>query len=412
MTFEVLREIAERYGTPAYAYDVQRLRSQADKLRRNLPDAVQLFYSLKANASLALCEILAVEGLGADVASAGELVTAVEAGFSPEDIFVAGPYKAPETMSLLGKLPEAIVSADSLSELQSLADAKLANRIVIRLRPDFPSSAAVAAGPADRFGVTFDELLRVAKEVASLRLNIVGFHVFAGSQVLEADAVIQHLRGSVELALRTADALGITPEFLNLGGGFGIPYRASVDELDLLTIGDELASLLQSAAPARLALELGRYLIAQCGWYLTSVVGHQSYGDCQSVVVDGGTHQRADLCGLGLRRTADPPRVLTAPSSALEPTNVLGCLSLPADLMAEGSLLPPLSPGDVLAFGNAGAYGLWSSPVLFHGHTLPAEVAFEGSEITVIRDAQPADRILDGQRNLCTTSTQSVLSQT
>lgn len=412
MPVATLLEIARRHGTPAYAYDLSRLRTQADKLRTHLPDAVEIFYSLKANASLGLCDVLAEEGLGADVASAGELVTVVEAGFPAERIFVAGPYKSPETIALLRTLPEAIVSADSRSELQSLGREELPNPVVIRLRPDFQSSAAVTAGPDCRFGITADELPGCGREAASLGLDVIGFHIFAGSQVLEAGGVIEHLRGSVELSLRAADVLGITPEFFNLGGGFGIPYRAGDEELELTRIGEELESLLQRAAPARLALELGRYLVAQAGWYLTSVVGHQAYGDCRSVVVDGGTHQRADLCGLGLRCNADPPLALDAASSALEPTNVLGCLSLPADVMAEGSLLPALSPGNILAFANAGAYGLWSSPVLFHGYTMPAEIAFDGSEITVMRHAQPAARILDEQHHVAKTETPSTLCQT
>ena len=409
MPVETLLEIVRRHGTPAYAYDLRRLRSQAHKLRTHLPDSVEVFYSLKANASLGLCDVLAEEGLGADVASAGELVTAVEAGFPAERMFVAGPYKSPETVSLLRTLPEAIVSADSRSELQSLAGEELPNPVVIRLRPDFQSSAVVTAGPDCRFGITLDELSGCAQEVASLGIHVIGFHVFAGSQVLDASGVVGHLRDSVELSRKAADMLGITPEFLNLGGGFGIPYRGDDDELELSRIGEELESLLHRVAPARLALELGRYLVAQAGWYLTSVVGHQEYGKCPAVVVDGGTHQRADLCGLGLRCNADPPLALGVSSSVSEPTNVLGCLSLPADVMAEGCLLPPLSPGDVLAFANAGAYGLWSSPVNFHGYTLPAEVAFDGSEISVMRHAQPAARILDDQHHVAKAPTASTI---
>ncbi|MCH8830374.1 MAG: hypothetical protein IID45_12430, partial [Planctomycetes bacterium] len=294
----------------------------------------------------------------------------------------------------------AILSIDSLSELMVLAREDLPNPLVIRLRPDFRSSAVVTAGPECRFGVSADELTVCREVIESRGINVIGFHIFAGSQVLDTDAVVRHLRDSVDQSLRAADTLGITTEFLNLGGGFGVPYRDGDEELDLARIGEELETLVQQTAPARLALELGRYLVAQAGWYLTSVVGHQNYGDCRSVVVDGGTHQRADLCGLGLRCNADPPLALDAPPNRPQPTNILGCLSLPADVLAESRLLPPLSPGNVLAFANAGAYGLWSSPVVFHGNTLPAEFAFDGSDITVMRPAQPAARILDDQNHI------------
>ena len=114
-------------------------------------------------------------------------------------------------------------------------------------------------------------------------------------------------------------------------------------------------------------------------------------------MVDGGTHQRADLCGLGLSCRANPPLVLDVPSTALSATDVLGCLSLPADVLAQAALLPPLSLGNVLAFANAGAYGLWSSPAMFHGYPLPAEIAFDESTITPMRHPQAARSILNGQ---------------
>ena len=158
MSEETLLEIARRHGTPTYAYDLARLRSQVAKLRVHLPDTVEVLYSLKANASLGLSGALATCGLGADVASTGELLTAVEAGFPPERIFAAGPYKPPEMVSLLRSMPETIVSIDSSGELAKLAGEELDNRALLRLRPDFESSAAVSAGAESRFGVPIEDL--------------------------------------------------------------------------------------------------------------------------------------------------------------------------------------------------------------------------------------------------------------
>jgi len=276
----------------------------------------------------------------------------------------------------------------------------LPNRAVLRLRPDFASSAVVTADAESRFGVPTDELPRCRQELASGGINLIGFHVFSGSQVLDANGVITHLRGTIDLALRAAETLGIDLEFINLGGGFGIPYANNDEELNLSKIGEELESLLERVAPARLALELGRYLVAQAGWYLTSVVSHQTHQGRPAVIVDGGTHQRADMCGLNLRHKANPPVVLNASASPLTATDVLGCLSLPADVLAEASLLPKLSPGDVLAFANAGAYGLWSSPAMFHGYPLPAEVAFDSESIELMRSPRSARSILEDQNHL------------
>jgi diaminopimelate decarboxylase len=399
----ILSEIVRRHGTPAYAFDVRRLRRQVEKLQTHLPDDVGILYSLKANASLGICDVFQECGIGADVASAGELATAIEAGFSPENIFVAGPFKLPETVAQLIDVPRAIVSVDSPSELESLAQAGVSNPLVLRLRPDFGSCAVVPAGCESRFGFSETDVSQSRRLLSEGRLEVIGFHVFAGSQVLSAEQVNGHLSKAVDLSLLAANVLGITPSLINLGGGFGIPYGNDDVELDLSAVGAELARLVEKAAPARFVLELGRYLVAEAGWYLTSVVGHQTAQHRPAVVVDGGVHQRADMCGLQLRTRAAPPFVLGGKAeSPRQPTDIWGCLSLPDDILAEASALPELSAGDVLAFANAGAYGLWSSPAIFHGSPLPAEVAFDGDTIHVMRERKPAHSILDDQKHIVT----------
>ncbi len=409
---ETLRDVARRFGTPAYAYDLGRLRTQIARLRAHLPAEVQILYSLKANASLGLAAVIAGSGLGADVASAGELLIAREAGFPPERVFLSGPDKSPAVLGQLRGRPEVTVSLDSVSELRTLAEEELPHRALLRVRPDFCSHAHCATGPDSRFGLLFEDLPRCreylgapspqplspgGRGVGGRGARVVGFHVFAGSQVLDAGAVIHHLRGGLDLALRSADVLGLTPEVINLGGGFGIPYGPGEAELDLAPVGDELASLVRRAAPARLVLELGRYVVAPAGWYLVAVIAHQTHDGRPAVVLDGGSHQRGDLCGLGLRRKAVPPVVLEPRPGPVVPTDVLGCLSLPGDVLAEAAPLPPLSRGDVLAFPNAGAYGLGASPYLFHAHPAPAEVAFEGTRLEPIRARPPLESVLAGQ---------------
>jgi diaminopimelate decarboxylase len=397
---ETLREVVRRYGTPTYAYDLARIRGQIDKLRGALPPSVEILYSLKANPSLGLCGFIAGQGLGADVASAGELVTALEAGFRPEHILVSGPDKSPALLDLLGTAPGAILSLDSVSELETLAAVGQGQRVLLRLRPDFCSFAHCSAGPGSRFGLPIEEVPRCRDYLGSRRARVVGFHVFSGSQVLDAAGVNHHLRSGLELSLRAAAVLGITPEVIDLGGGFGIPYGPEDREMDLAAVAAELSSLAEQAAPARIVVELGRYIVAPAGWYLTAVIARQTHGGRPAVVVDGGSHQRGDLCGLGLRQRAFAPVALDARGATRTPTDVLGCLSLPADVLAEARVLPELVPGDVLAFPNAGAYGLGASAFSFHAHPAPAEVAFEDSRIDVLRSRQPLRSVLEGQNLL------------
>lgn len=394
---EMLREIAARFGTPAYAYDAARVRLQVRRLRSALPEGTLLFYSLKANPSLALSALLARCGLGADVASAGELATALAAGFGPAAIFVSGPYKAPETLAHLRDHPRTLVSVDSAADLRALAAAGVPCRALLRLRPDFEPAALVAAGPASRFGISLDEVPGCRELAGDAALSLAGFHVFCGSQVLDAAAVARQLDGAAELCLRAAAAAGRAPEVLNLGGGFGIPYRPEEAELDLRPVGDALERVRACLHPARICLELGRYLVAPAGWYLTRVVGHQTHEGRPALVVDGGTHQRADLCCLNLRRGALSPLPLGSSADGAAPRDVLGCLSAPGDVLSEAALLPPLAVGEVLAYPNAGAYGLAASPFSFHGSVPPAEVLFDGGWVAEARPRLPAAAVLAGQ---------------
>lgn len=395
---ETLRQIVERYGTPTYAYDLTGLRAQAAKLRSQLPAAVDILYSLKANASLGLCGVLAKCGVGADVASAGEIVTARAAGFPPERIFVTGPDKSPAVLEQLRSLPDAVVSLDSVSELRLFAGMpKPARRALLRLRPDFCSQATCSAGPDSRFGLRMDDLSRCREYLDAPGVRVIGFHVFSGSQVLPADGVNHHLRSGLDLGLRAAAALGISPEIIDIGGGFGTPYGPDESELDLAAVAKELEVLVRRASPARLVIELGRYFVAQAGWYLTTVLAQQTYNGRKALVVDGGSHHRVDMCGIGLRHKAYAPVPLSPGGSAQTATDVLGCLSLPADVLIEAALLPPLAPGDVLAFPNAGAYGLGAAPVHFHGHVQPAEVGFDETGLQTLRTREPLEAILERQ---------------
>src|SRR5262249_33107240 len=149
--------------------------------------------------------------------------------------------------------PEILVSLDSVSELERLARQGVENRMLLRLRPDFCSFAHCSAGPGSRFGLLFDDLPRCREYVTKPGgAAVVGFHVFSGSQVLDAAGVIHHLRSGLEMALRAASVLGITPEVIDLGGGFGITYGPEDRDMDLAAVEAELRLLAQRSAPGRL----------------------------------------------------------------------------------------------------------------------------------------------------------------
>jgi len=397
-TSRTLVALAARYGTPLYAYDIGVLRRQVEKLRRYIPCSV--LYSLKANPSLGLSQLLATWGLGADVASSGELEIAFAAGFDARRIFVGSPFKDAPTLDRLRGKPAITISIDSLSDLQTIAESGLRNPVVIRLRPAFESSAAMPMGSDSRFGVALDELSAFSEFVRARGVVIAGFHVYFGSQVLRTQEVRRQFAEALAAAERAASALGITPALLNLGGGFGVPYRFDERELDLGPIGTELSRIARQVSPCQIVIELGRYVVAESGWYLTRVVGLQMRAGRCAVVVDGGVHHRSDLCGLGLKSGCRTPLALTADAGETTLTDVLGCLCLPDDVLVEAAPLPRLSPGDLLAFPNAGAYGLSASPIAFLGHPLPAEVAYDRDRAELLRTRGAVTDILRDQHRL------------
>lgn len=389
---EALAQAAARHGTPAYVYDLTRVRARIRQLERALPPGVEIRYSVKANPAPAVCAVIASAGLGAEVSSAGELTAALDAGFPPARIMVSGPYKDPSLRQLISGLPELLISVDSVSELAQLATQEgAARRVLLRLRPDYPPVGDMCEGAQPRFGIPIEHLGRC---LAYLRQNAdcVGFHVYGGSQILDKAQAAQQLRDAVDLTMRAAKLLDADPRVLNVGGGFGVPYTDD-DELDLAPAAAALRAIGARTPNAQLVLELGRYLVADAGWYLTRVVHHQTFGDGPAVVVDGGIHHRPDLCGLDIARTARPPLVLGPARGRATPTAVLGCLCLPWDVLAYAADLPALSIGDVLAFPTAGAYGLTAAPTRFLSHGLPAELILDGGILTLLPAPQwPAQR--------------------
>jgi diaminopimelate decarboxylase len=382
---EALAAAAARHGTPAYVYDLARVRATVRGLADVLPPRVQLRYSVKANPAALVCQEIAASGAGAEVSSAGELETALEAGISPGQILVSGPYKEPGLLRRLDGLPEVLISVDSLSELSQFAARPGPTRqIVLRLRPDYPSAGEMCEGPLNRFGIDVRHLDDHAASLARAA-GCVGFHVYGGSQILDPAAAARNLTQAGDLVARAGAALGVAADVINVGGGFGVPYHEDGCDLDLALAVTALRALTARTPGARLALELGRYLVAGAGWYLTTVVHHQILDGRTAVVVDGGTHHRPDLCGLDLAHRAAPPLLLRPHSGEARPTAILGCLCLPGDVLAYDVALPPLRTGDVLAFPNAGAYGLTAAPHQFLSHRPPAEIVLDGGTLALPR---------------------------
>ena len=380
--------LAERVGgTPFFAYDRALLTARVATLRVALPVGIDLSYAVKANPMPAVVQHLSGLVDGFDVASALELRTALDTTVPANRISFAGPGKAP------AELTQAVAAGVTI-ELESQTEADrvieigerlgLRPRVAVRVNPDFEvrGSGMRMGGGAQQFGVDAEFVPALLKHLGSDGLEVLGFHIFAGSQNLQADRLCEAQRRTVELALRLAESAPAPVAYLNLGGGFGIPYFEKDEPLDLDRVGANLADLMAASIRprlpgARVVIELGRFIVGECGVYVTRVLDRKVSRGKTFLVVDGGLHHQLAASGnFGqvIRRNYPLAVANHIDRAGAETVSVVGCLCTPLDLLGDAVTLPRAEIGDLIAIFQAGAYGLTASPTAFLGHPAPAEV--------------------------------------
>ena len=382
-----LTTLAARVGsTPFYAVDRGLLKARVGELRAAMPPQVKLHYAMKANPMPALVQFMAGLVDGIDVASAGELKVALDAGADPAEISFAGPGKRdPELVQAVAA--GVLVNVESARELPVLARASqqlgLPARVAIRVNPDFElkgSGMKMGGGPK-QFGVDVDLVPELLAFAAREGLAFEGFHLFAGSQNLKAESICEAQAKSYELALRLAEGAPAPVKFLNLGGGFGIPYFPGEQRLDLAPIGANLAALVERAArempAAHIVIELGRYLVGEAGVYVTRIVDRKVSRGQVFLVCDGGLNHHLSASGnFGQVVRKNYPAAIGNRMGApdTEVASAVGPLCTPLDLLADRMELPVAQVGDLVVIFQSGAYGASASPQAFLGHPPVVEV--------------------------------------
>ncbi|MDP3537337.1 MAG: pyridoxal-dependent decarboxylase, exosortase A system-associated [Azonexus sp.] len=382
-----LERLAARVGsTPFYAYDRTLLRSRVVELRAALPASIKLHFAMKANPMPALVGFMAGLVDGIDVASAGELKIALDTGANPHEISFAGPGKRDVELRQ-AVAAGVLINLESFREVAILANisAELAlpARVAVRVNPDFElkgSGMKMGGGPK-QFGVDAELVPELLSAIGKTCLQFEGFHLFAGSQNLKAESICEAQQKSYELALRLAAYAPSPVRFLNLGGGFGIPYFPGEQRLDLTTIGDNLAQLATRAAvempEAELVIELGRYLVGEAGIYVTQVVDRKVSRGQIYLVVDGGLNHHLSASGnFGQVIRKNYPVAIgnRMDCEQKESVSVVGPLCTPLDLLADKMDLSVAQPGDLVVIFQSGAYGASASPQRFLGHPEVIEV--------------------------------------
>jgi diaminopimelate decarboxylase len=382
-----LTQLAARIGqTPFYAYERRLLDERVALLRRQLPAAVQIHYAIKANPMPALVQHLARQVDGLDVASLGELRVALDSGMAASHISFAGPAKRPWELSaaIAAGITINVESANELETLTQLAEREgVRPKVAVRVNPDFELKTAgmrMGGGPKP-FGIDAEQVPAVLRRIAELNLDFQGFHVFAGSQNLKAQAIVEAHDKTLELILGLAELAPGPTRYCNIGGGFGIPYFPGDQPLELEPIGVNLERWLprlQERQPqAKLVLELGRYLVGEAGIYVAEVVDRKVSRGRVFLITNGGMHHHLAVSGnLGQVIRKNYPLLVgnRVVGQAREVVNVVGPLCTPLDILGDRVELAKADIGDLIVVLQSGAYGLSASPTGFLGHPSAVEV--------------------------------------
>jgi diaminopimelate decarboxylase len=390
-------DLAHRYGTPLFVYDLEVIDRQVEALRAVLPDRAELAYAVKANPALAIVAHLGRMGLGADVASGGELATALRAGIGADRIVMTGPGKRDEELTAAVSTGVRAVTVESLGELARLEGIarEAGRRQPIMLRAAVAENARlervrlVGDDGAGKFGMDAADLVDAARLAArSPHFELLGLHAFGASNVLEASGLVAHVAATASTAAELGRLAGVPVRLVDAGGGLGIPYEAHEESLDLVGLGRGLSGIVEGwatdpwLAGARLLLEPGRFLVGPAGAYLSRVVDTKSVDGRSVAILDGGVHHvlRPALVG-----TEHRVRSLSPSSRRQAAVTVAGPLCSGLDVLASGAVMAPPSVGDLVAVLDVGAYGFTESMPYFLSHPIPAEVVARDGRAECIR---------------------------
>jgi diaminopimelate decarboxylase len=382
-----LTRLAQRVGsTPFYAYDRAQLSERVALLRRHLPPEIHLHYAMKANPMPAVVQHMARLVDGIDIASGGEQRVALDTGIDPGLISFAGPGKS-DTDLACAVAAGVVLNMESEAEMERIAAAGarlgITPKVAVRVNPDFElkSSGMKMGGGPKQFGVDTELVPGMLRRLGQLGLHFQGFHIYSGSQNLKAASIQDAHEKTFALAIRLAEHAPSPVLTLNIGGGFGIPYFPGEERLDLAAVGENLKRLLpdvQRQLPGtQIVIELGRYLVAEAGIYVSRVIERKVSRGQVYLVTDGGLHHHLAASGnFGQIIRKNYPVVIgnRVAGTETEKVSVIGPLCTPLDLLADQMDLAKAEVGDLVVVFQSGAYGLTASPTAFLSHPTALEV--------------------------------------
>jgi diaminopimelate decarboxylase len=394
-----LQRIAGEVGTPVYVYSRRTLRDHYHGLEEAFSDLPHLIcYSIKANSNLAVLSILAAEGAGADIVSGGELYRALNVGIPSDKVVYAGIGKTEEEMAYALSSHILMFNVESITELAALdrvaGEQGVKARIAMRVNPDVDAKTHpyIATGLKEaKFGIGIDDALSVYEYAASLpNVEVVGVHQHIGSQITEVAPFRESLSIIGEL-IKRLQASGIAIRYINIGGGFGIPYRQ--EEVPYpRDYARELEPILKDSG-CTVILEIGRMIVGNAGILMTKVLYRKSTGDKDFLVVDAAMN---DLIRPSLYGSFHEITPVLNEEREEETVDVVGPVCESGDFLAKDRALPHAEPGELLAVMSAGAYA-FSMSSNYNSRRRAAEVMVDSDRFGVVRKRETYDDLVRGE---------------
>ncbi|MEV0606088.1 type III PLP-dependent enzyme [Polymorphospora rubra] len=385
--------LARRFGTPAYVYDLDEVARSLRELRSSLPTGTRVYYSLKANPLPALVAALVTAGCHTEITSSGELDVALAAGADPAHCLYTGPGKTTDALGHCLDRGVRFFSVESGTDLRRLDTVAAGRGVAVDCLVRVNGAAAGGSGlrmtgTASQFGVDLADVPALLETAARCRaVTVRGAHFFPITNAATEDALVAELCGSIRTAAWLRER-GLPLEVLDIGGGFAAPYARPGPPAGYPKLADALTAELDERVAGwrdgdpRLAVETGRYLVGTSGTLLTTVLDVKESHGRRFAVLDAGINHLGGLSGLRrLLPTSAQPVQAVAKEADDVGVDLAGPLCTPLDMLGHGLALPGISPGDVLAIPNVGAYGLSASLLGFLSHPVPTEVVVAGGRV-------------------------------
>jgi diaminopimelate decarboxylase len=401
-----VKALAEKYDTPLYVLSEKRIRDNYNRLYNTLISNykhLRVYYAAKANSNLAVLKILQSEGAYLDTVSPGEVFIGLSSGFTPDRILFTGTSVRDDELKFLAGA-NITVNIDSQSELDRLLKIAVPQILSVRVNPEVGAghhSHCITAGPDSKFGLWEEETIQAYAIAKRARVERFGIHMHIGSGILDIEPYALAVDKLLSIAKRVHDEVGIEFEFIDIGGGLGLPYKPEDKDLDLAEFSNRIVAPFKSKVKEYgfgkpfLCVEPGRFLVCDASILLTTVNTVKVTPSKKFVGVDAGfnTLVRPTMYG-----AYHPILVANKLGRADKETyDVVGPICESGDALAKDRKLPVVEEGDLLAVLNAGAYG-FSMSSQYNSRPRAAEVMIRQGKAVVVRQREQLSDLMSSQR--------------